>query len=121
MKQILHAVNPDITQGGFWMPLREPLAYSSYGGAAHNAFLHHDPNEAHARSPHDQILYVSRDAGYAEPTSMQWQYLPMKSEECFETNLASKNMKIRVDDLSDHYAAYAELCFGRHCAHNELT
>jgi len=121
MKQALHAENPPVNENGFWMPLRTPLRYSSYGSGGQNAYLNHDIKEALEKSPHDQILYVSDQSGYKSPTSMQWQYLPMKSDTCFETGLASNVKTIQIDDLSDHYAAYAELCFGERCAPSELS
>eukprot|EP00930_Biecheleria_cincta_P058661 TRINITY_DN44467_c0_g1_i1.p1 TRINITY_DN44467_c0_g1~~TRINITY_DN44467_c0_g1_i1.p1 ORF type:complete len:492 (-),score=73.83 TRINITY_DN44467_c0_g1_i1:63-1538(-) len=121
MKRELHAESPPITEAGFFMPLRTPLKYSTYGSGAQNAFIHHDAHEFHDMSPHDQIVYVSSQAGYSEPKSMTWQYLPMKSETCYDTNLASSKMTIQVDDLSDHYAVYAELCFGSNCAFTELS
>lgn len=121
MKRELHASNSAITEAGFFMPLRTSLKYSTFGGGAQNALLHYDAHEFDATSPHDQILYVSKEANYAEPENMTWQYLPMKSKTCYETSLASSKTNIQIDDLSDHYAAYAEFCYGTNCASTELS
>ncbi|CAE7434504.1 unnamed protein product [Symbiodinium natans] len=119
MKTELHAASPPLQPAGFWLPLRETLKYSSYGGGGQNAYLHYDPKEVHEKSPHDQIAYISNDGKYASPQTMKWQYLPMKSDVCFSSSLTRPN--ISVDDLSDHYAAYAELCYGSRCESQELS
>lgn len=114
MHRILHSANSELSQAGFWLPHLSPVKYSTYGGGAHNALLHYDEHEAHAKSPHDQVMYI-RDRGVA-PARMQWQYVPLKSEQCFRSELG-----VEIDDLSDHNAAYAEFCYGERCAERELV
>ena len=89
-------------------------------------------------------LAVFLPSRYTSPESMRWQYLPMKSDACFPSAITSPT--ISVDDLlldrvvrrvfafciamswirfsgvrSDHYAAYAELCYGSRCASQTLS
>jgi len=114
MKELLHAKSSGFLDLGFWLPLRESTPWSTYAGGGRNAYLHFDLGESKAKSPHDQIAYVKDSPDYIQPSSMKWQYVPLKSEECWETRIASKKEDaIQIDDLSDHYAAYAELCFDR--------
>jgi len=115
----LHLDGPPVNESGFWLPLRTPLKYSSFGSGGQNAYLHYEKEEVHTRSPHDQMGYVSLDDRYLAPKNMQWQYVPMKSDTCFESTLNLPH--VMVDDLSDHYAAYAELCFGSRCAGQQLS
>ncbi|CAE7188984.1 unnamed protein product [Symbiodinium necroappetens] len=119
MKKELHSESPPLDESGFWLPLRTPLPYSSYGGGGQNAYLHYDNQETHEKSPHDQIMYVSAGNKYLSPKSMRWQYLPMKSDDCFPSAITTPN--ISMDDLSDHYAAYAQLCYGSRCQIQQLS
>lgn len=101
----LAASNPGFAPRGFWLPSTADIGASFQSGAAGN--LYPDPGQA---SKVDFVLMASGSAH--APVKMRWQYLALKAERCFPTELEPG---ITTDDLSDHYAVYAELCRGSHC------
>lgn len=117
LKQALQAGERGFEPAGFYLPLPGRLEASAFSGR--NAFLTYD-EDAGSISQYDWVL--ARAAG-DEPWDMRWQNLPVKGESCFDVEelypARSGPSPLRrvpkTDDLSDHFAVFAQVCFGGAC------
>lgn len=91
---------------GFWMPLDKPLDVSA--DIVNNFYLRNLPDEERLGSQQfDWVVVPSENDRLQSPASMRYQFVPMKGDNCFK---GFKKVG-ETDDLSDHYAIFAQLCY----------
>jgi hypothetical protein len=97
---------------GFWKHLQAEVTVSA--DVEKNHFLLNLPDETRLGSQQfDWVVVPSKgDSKLEAPKSSRFQFVPMKSETPFDSSLVSEQL---TDDLSDHYAIFAELCYSSEC------
>jgi len=101
MLEALNAMEGDLVPRGFWLPLDDPL-YASADNVR-NHYVNHLDFEYGAQL-FDRVLAFR---GGVTPHHMRRQIVPMKSSDCFVSEAQPGNS----DDLSDHFALFASLCY----------
>eukprot|EP00930_Biecheleria_cincta_P008220 TRINITY_DN109619_c0_g1_i1.p1 TRINITY_DN109619_c0_g1~~TRINITY_DN109619_c0_g1_i1.p1 ORF type:complete len:475 (-),score=41.67 TRINITY_DN109619_c0_g1_i1:119-1543(-) len=92
---------------GFWLPLDSPLRATA--DPTWNHFIHHDFSESRLGAQiFDWIITPGRGESLSSPAKATVQVVPMKADSCFKSEEAKG---IYTDDLSDHFAVFAHLCY----------
>lgn len=90
---------------GFWLKSNRSQVTSA--DVFRNDYLFYDAEEvALGSQPFDQLLYGTDRSGVEAPRDARYQYLPVKADACFESELG-----LKTDDLSDHYAVFGQFCW----------
>lgn len=95
---------------GFWLEMDEDLTKTV--NRTGNHYIFYNASEMRLGSQTlDEVLAPGPGDRFEGPSAMRHQVVPMKADHCFESGLVKGTM---VDDLSDHYGVFAQLCYEPH-------
>jgi len=93
---------------GFWLPLAANMSASA--DPVLNHVIAAIPDEARLGAQRfDSVIAPGPGERLTSPATMRFQIVPVKSDTCFVTEQTGYPKGTKTDDLSDHYAVYAEL------------
>lgn len=97
-----------LVKRGFWAQLDTDLEFSA--DADSNHYISCDAAEKASGSQQlDWIIAPGRGDRLAAPNAMRYQYVPVKASAAFASEVVKG---LQTDDLSDHYAVFAQLWYG---------
>merc|ERR1740138_882204 len=104
----------ELVPEGFWRPLDSKI-YSNVE-VEHNHYIYYDANETKFGDQRfDWVVVPGAGDTFQAPTQTKVQFVPMKKPHgCFKSQMPGAT-KTYTDDLSDHYAIFAEICYGSTC------
>jgi len=98
----------DLVPKGFWLPLVSDMNVSA--DPTWNHIINAIPDESRLGGQRfDSVIAPGQGDRLTSPATMRFQIVPVKSDECFVTEQTEYPNGTMTDDLSDHYAVFAEL------------
>mmetsp|Transcript_8693 Transcript_8693/g.16472 ORF Transcript_8693/g.16472 Transcript_8693/m.16472 type:complete len:480 (+) Transcript_8693:53-1492(+) len=108
------AQTPHLEPRGFWLELDSSLNFSA--DAVTNHYVHFQEQRLKSQAFDWVVFPANNDAQFIGPKHAKMQYAPIKSPTCFKSEISTKAARgTYTDDLSDHYAVFAELCYADDC------
>jgi len=102
------AIVGDLVPRGFWLPLASDMKDSA--DPIWNHIIKAEPDERRLGAQRfDSVIAPGPGDRLTSPKTMRFQIVPVKSDECFVTEQEEYPAGTKTDDLSDHYAVFAEL------------
>lgn len=103
------AIVGELVPRGFWLPLASDMKDSA--DPIWNHVINAIPDERRLGAQRfDSVIAPGQgDRLLTSPGTMRFQIVPVKSDECFVTEQSGYPEGTMTDDLSDHYAVFAEL------------
>mmetsp|Transcript_20245 Transcript_20245/g.38853 ORF Transcript_20245/g.38853 Transcript_20245/m.38853 type:complete len:477 (-) Transcript_20245:124-1554(-) len=112
------AIVGNLVPRGFWLPLASDMKDSA--DPKWNHVINAIPDERRLGAQRfDSVIAPGQHDRLTSPMTMKFQIVPVKSEKCFVTEQKGYPAGTKTDDLSDHYAVFAELRYSSeapHCA-----
>mmetsp|Transcript_51446 Transcript_51446/g.102206 ORF Transcript_51446/g.102206 Transcript_51446/m.102206 type:complete len:481 (+) Transcript_51446:55-1497(+) len=98
----------ELVPRGFWLPLASDMKYSA--DPVWNHIIRAIPDERRLGAQRfDSVIAPGPGDRLTSPETMRFQIVPVKSDDCFVTEQVGYPAGTKTDDLSDHYAVFAEL------------
>lgn len=105
---------------GFWLPLASDMNYSA--DPTWNHVISAIPAERRLGAQRfDSVIAPGQGDRLTSPSTMRFQIVPVKSDECFVTEQDGYPAGTKTDDLSDHYAVFSELRYSSEAPHCALV